>query len=117
MKALVLSTNNYRSFPSRKQRFARRLVERGYDVLYVEAPVTWLALARPKQWWKLNACLSKYTNPHRIHGDAREVAILLCCGTSKRAKATSKKRVINEIHKGLPPPEQATEVVTLVDVG
>jgi len=55
MKALVLSTNNYRSFPSRKQRFARRLAERGYDVLYVEAPVTWLALARPKQWWKLNA--------------------------------------------------------------
>jgi glycosyltransferase involved in cell wall biosynthesis len=55
MKALVLSTNNYRSFPSRKQRFARRLVERGYDVLYVEAPVTWLALARPKQLWKLNA--------------------------------------------------------------
>jgi glycosyltransferase involved in cell wall biosynthesis len=55
MKALVLSTNNYRSFPSRKQRFARRLVERGYDVLYVEAPVTWLALARPKQRWKLNA--------------------------------------------------------------
>ncbi len=55
MKALVLSTNNYRSFPSRKQRFARRLVERGYDVLYVEAPVTWLALACPKQVWKLNA--------------------------------------------------------------
>ena len=55
MKALVLSTNNYRSFPSRKQRFAHRLVERGYDVLYVEAPVTWLALARPKQLWKLNA--------------------------------------------------------------
>lgn len=55
MKALVLSTNNYRSFPSRKQRFARRLTERGYDVLYVEAPVTWFAAARPKQWWKLNA--------------------------------------------------------------
>lgn len=55
MKALVLSTNNYQSFPSRKQRFARRLVERGYDVLYVEAPVTWLAAARPRQWWKLNA--------------------------------------------------------------
>lgn len=55
MKALVLSTNNYRSFPSRKQRFAHRLIERGYDVLYVEAPVTWLAAARPKQWWKLNA--------------------------------------------------------------
>ncbi|MHB8106502.1 MAG: glycosyltransferase [Candidatus Cryosericum sp.] len=55
MKALVFSTNNYRSFPSRKQRFARRLVERGFDVLYVEAPVTWLAIARPKQWWKLNA--------------------------------------------------------------
>ncbi len=55
MKALVLSTNNYRSFPSRKQRFARRLAERGYDVLYVEAPVTWLAAARREQWWKLNA--------------------------------------------------------------
>jgi glycosyltransferase involved in cell wall biosynthesis len=55
MKALVLSTNNYRSFPSRKQRFAHRLAERGYDVLYVEAPVTWLAVARPKQWRKLNA--------------------------------------------------------------
>lgn len=55
MKALVLSTNNYRSFPSRKQRFAHRLTERGYDVLYVEAPVTWLAAARPRQWWKLNA--------------------------------------------------------------
>jgi len=55
MKALILSTNNYRSFPSRKQRFAQRLVERGFDVLYVEAPVTWLAAARPKQWWKLNA--------------------------------------------------------------
>ncbi|MCX6085915.1 MAG: glycosyltransferase [Caldiserica bacterium] len=55
MKALVLSTNNYRSFPSRKQRFAGRLVERGYDVLYVEAPVTWLAAARPKQWRKLTA--------------------------------------------------------------
>ncbi|HWQ21555.1 MAG TPA: glycosyltransferase [Clostridia bacterium] len=58
MKALVLSTNNYRSFPSRKQRFAGRLVERGYDVLYVEAPVTWLAAARPKQWRKLVAGLS-----------------------------------------------------------
>jgi len=55
MKALVLSTNNYRSFPSRKQRFAHRLAERGYDVLYVEAPVTWLAAVHPKQWWKLNA--------------------------------------------------------------
>lgn len=55
MKALVLSTNNYRSFPSRKQRFARRLAERGYDVLYVEAPVTWLAAARPQQWRKLSA--------------------------------------------------------------
>ncbi|MCX6097904.1 MAG: glycosyltransferase [Caldiserica bacterium] len=55
MKALVLSTNNYRSFPSRKQRFALRLAERGYDVLYVEAPVTWLAAARPKQWPKLTA--------------------------------------------------------------
>lgn len=54
MKALVLSTNNYRSFPSRKQRFAHRLVERGYDVLYVEAPVTVLAVARPHQWHKLN---------------------------------------------------------------
>jgi hypothetical protein len=55
VKALVLSTNNYRSFPSRKQRFARRLVDRGYDVLYVEAPVTYLAAARPHQWQKLNA--------------------------------------------------------------
>ncbi len=55
MKALVLSTNNYRSFPSRKQRFARRLAQRGYDVLYVEAPVTWLAAARPQQWQKLRA--------------------------------------------------------------
>lgn len=55
MKALVLSTNNYRSFPSRKQRFAQRLAERGYDVLYVEAPVTWLAGAYPSQWPKLNA--------------------------------------------------------------
>ena len=55
MKALVLSTNNYRSFPSRKQRFAQRLVERGFDVLYVEAPVTWLAAVHPKHWRKLNA--------------------------------------------------------------
>ncbi len=55
MKALVLSTNNYRSFPSRKQRFAQRLAERGYDVLYVEAPVTWLAAAYPRQRSKLNA--------------------------------------------------------------
>lgn len=55
MKALILSTNNYRSFPSRKQRFAQRLVERGFDVLYVEAPVTWLAAARVRQWRKLNA--------------------------------------------------------------
>jgi len=55
VKALVLSTNNYRSFPSRKQRFAQRLVDRGYDVLYVEAPVTWLAGAYPRQWPKLNA--------------------------------------------------------------
>jgi glycosyltransferase involved in cell wall biosynthesis len=55
MKALVLSTNNYRSFPSRKQRFARCLVSRGYDVLYVEAPVTFLVAARPHQWQKLNA--------------------------------------------------------------
>ncbi len=55
MKALVLSTNNFRSFPSRKQRFARHLVSRGYDVLYVEAPVTLLAAARPRQWRKLNA--------------------------------------------------------------
>jgi glycosyltransferase involved in cell wall biosynthesis len=55
MKALVLSTNNYHSFPSRKQRFARRLAERGYDVLYVEAPVTWLAAARLQHWRKLCA--------------------------------------------------------------
>lgn len=55
MKAIVLSTNNYRSFPSRKQRFAHRLVERGYDVLYVEAPVTLLAAAHPKMWGKLTA--------------------------------------------------------------
>ncbi len=55
MKALVLSTNNYRSFPSRKQRFARHLASRGYEVLYVEAPVTLLAAVRPHQWQKLNA--------------------------------------------------------------
>lgn len=55
MKALVLSTNNYRSFPSRKQRFARHLAERGYDVLYVEAPVTWLAAVHANQWRKLCA--------------------------------------------------------------
>lgn len=55
MRALVLSTNNYRSFPSRKQRFARHLVGRGYEVLYVEAPVTLLAVAHPKMWPKLNA--------------------------------------------------------------
>jgi glycosyltransferase involved in cell wall biosynthesis len=55
LKALVLSTNNYRSFPSRKQRFARHLAAKGYDVLYVEAPVTYLAAVRPHQWQKLNA--------------------------------------------------------------
>jgi len=55
LKALVLSTNNYRSFPSRKQRFARRLATRGYDVLYVEAPVTYLAAVRPQQWQKMNS--------------------------------------------------------------
>jgi len=55
MRALVFSTNNYHSFPSRKQRFAHHLVERGYDVLYVEAPVTLLAAAHPKMWGKLNA--------------------------------------------------------------
>lgn len=55
MRALVLSTNNYRSFPSRKQRFARRLAARGYDVLYVEAPATYLAAVRPHQWRKLTA--------------------------------------------------------------
>ena len=55
MKAIVLSTNNYRSFPSRKQRFTHRLVQRGYDVLYVEAPVTLLAAAHPNMWGKLTA--------------------------------------------------------------
>ncbi|MCE5193262.1 MAG: hypothetical protein ABFD13_05005 [Candidatus Cryosericum sp.] len=55
MRALVFSTNNYRSFPSRKQRFAHHLMKRGYDVLYVEAPVTLLAAAHPGMWRKLNA--------------------------------------------------------------
>ncbi len=54
MKAIVLSTNNYLSFPSRKQRFAQHLVSRGFEVLYVEAPVTILAAARPGQRQKLS---------------------------------------------------------------
>ena len=55
MKALVLSTNDYRSFPSRKQRFAGCLASLGMDVLYVEAPVTWLAALRPGHMRKLLA--------------------------------------------------------------
>ncbi len=53
MKAIVLSTNNYLSFPSRKQRFARHLVAQGFEVLYVEAPVTVLAAALPGQRQKI----------------------------------------------------------------
>ena len=65
MKALVLNTDNYRSFPNRQERFAQRLAERGFDVLYVEAPVTWLAAVRPKHWRKLNAWRS---GAHRQEG-------------------------------------------------
>jgi len=41
---LFVSTNLYRSFPSRKQKFAHFLEEKGFRILFIEPPYTYLAL-------------------------------------------------------------------------